>query len=429
MAERTAPLRPDVYERESCRTCGAKALRSVLQLPATPPANDFTRKAEDGSLPAQKCFPLEVMQCSKCGHSQLAHVVNPELLFKNYAYVSGTAPSFVKHFEGYARECAQRFRLDQNDLVVELGSNDATLLKAFAATVPGIRLCGVEPATNLAKKSESAGITTINEFFGEEVALRLKHQHGCASLVCANNVCAHVDDLEEFFKAARTLLCKDGVFVFEVQYLGDLIEKNLFDMVYHEHVDYHAVQPLAEMLSRLDLRLFDVERIPTHGGSIRCYAQNLHGPHAETMRLKELLAAERSSGILTPNGWSFLHGRMEESRKATRKLIFDLKNAGRSIVGFGAPAKATTLLYYYGLNAGVLDYIVDDNPLKQGTFTPGLHIPVVSSDALYEEEGGWPSYVLVLCWNFSDAVITKHRALMDNGVHFIVPLPELAVYP
>lgn len=409
--------------RKDCRLCGDIQINTVLQLTPTPPANAFVK------VPGtpQECFPLDLNQCEGCGHLQLSDIVDPNVLFRDYVYVSGTSPSFVRHFERYAAEVAQRCALNAGQLVVELGSNDGTLLKAFMKVVPGVRVLGIDPAVELAKQASHAGVPTWGDFFTAKLAKDIHEGHrGKAKVVCANNVFAHIDDLADVAEGVRELLAPGGLFVFEVQYVVDLFEKGLFDMIYHEHLSYHSVTPLVKFLEAHGLDLFDVQRGPTHGGSIRCFAQLRGGPYTAIGAVSTLVKLEDALRIHDSGVWTGFSSALERHAEDMHQFLHKLTRLDQMVVGFGAPAKATTLMYHFDIGADELDYVVDDNPLKQRLFTPGKHVEVFDPLRLYDDK---PDYVVVLAWNFADPIITKHRELMDEEVTFVVPLPTLQLYP
>ncbi len=405
--------------RDDCRLCGSRDLVGAIELTPTPPANAF--------VPAEKldqrqdCFPLSILLCRTCGHVQLREVVDPEILYRDYVYVSGTSPSFVKHFETYAAACWERAGGAAGDLVLEVGSNDGTLLKAFAAL--GARVQGVDPAREIARKAAADGIPTIPDFFSQQLADRIRAEMGEARIVAANNVCAHIDDLRGVVLAAESLLADGGVFVFEVSYRLDVIQDLLFDTVYHEHLDYHAVKPLDRFLRSCGLTPVRVDAVPTHGGSIRVYAQK-GGDAVPDGSIDAFVEKEKQAGLYDPATYRAYSDRIAELGNSLRACIGEARSQGRRVAGYGAPAKTTTLMYHLGLGPEDLAYIVDDSPLKQGLFTPGLHIPVVSKARLAEDP---VDDLLILAWNFAGPIMKNNAAFGEAGGRFIVPLPELEV--
>jgi len=407
--------------RERCTLCAASArdLAEVMSLAPTPPANEFLRE-EELSEP-REAIPLTLLLCKTCGHLQLAEIVDPGRLFRNYVYVSGTSPVFIAHFQEYAKTCIERFGLGNGSFVVEIGSNDGTLLKQFQAL--GVKdVLGVDPATEIVKSAVAAGVPTLEAFFTTELARELRSSRRPADLVCANNVFAHAEDLVDFARAAATLLGPDGVFVFEVSYLADVVEKLLFDTIYHEHTSYHALAPLARFFEAQGMRLFDAQRVNTHGGSIRCFACLSNARHEKTSRLGELFDKERELGLESPEVYARFKQRISDRGARLKARLGEIRARGEHIAGFGAPAKLTTLMHEFGLDRQSIDFIVDDSAWKQGCFTPGTHIPVVASSELGARK---PAYCVIFAWNFADSIVGKHAAYTKGGGHFIVPLPEL----
>lgn len=411
--------------RNDCRLCGAHGLEKLLELTPTPPANEYLA-SPIASLQDDR-FPLGLWECSSCGHVQLPVVVSPNRLFREYAYVSGTSPSFVDHFRRYAESVVSCFTMRPGDLVVDVGSNDGTLLRFFKEA--GMSVLGIDPAVSIAGGATDIGIETIPEFLTPALAKNLVERRGRAALVTANNVFAHADELGSLAYAVRELLVPDGIFVFEVQYLVDMCRGGLFDMVYHEHLSYHHVGPLVPFLESVGLHLFDVERVPTHGGSIRCFADA--GSRPASHRVDELRRLEHSMNLVVP-GWPEeeydgihpvveMRFRIEGLREVLLAKLRAIKEVGGRIAAYGAPAKATTLVHHFGLAEGFLDYVVDDNPLKQGRFVPGTEIPICGPDRL---ESDVPDYLLVLAWNFVEQIVAKCGLFLKEGGRILVPLPE-----
>lgn len=411
----------DCRRRDTCRLCGGRALNLVLQLTPTPPANAFVGEA--AKTAAQACFPLDVYFCDDCAHVQLLDVVDPRLLFENYVYVSGTSPVFVRHFDDYADAVVRRFGTGPGSLVVDVGSNDGTLLKAFKAR--GMKVLGVDPARDIAARASAAGIETVADFFTPALAADIRRRHGPAALVTANNVFAHADDLAGLRDGVKALIEPDGVFVFEVSYLLDVVEKTLFDTIYHEHLAYHSVKPLKPFFAAGGMAMIAAERVASHGGSLRGMAGIAGGPHAPDGSVESLVGLEEKAGLDRAGTLRAFGERIDGLGRELKRLIAGIKADGKSIAGFGAPAKATTLMHHFGIGPNAIDFIVDDSPLKQGLYTPGLHVPVLPPDALYRRR---PDYAIILAWNFAAAIMAKHSAFRQAGGRFIVPLPKPAVH-
>lgn len=418
----------DYHIRPDCRLCGG-TYKEVLQLKDTPLANEFISELEVKSGMKTKFgnqkFPLYLVQCDSCNHVQLPVVVNPQRLFKNYVYASGTSKVFVEHFRQYADYIWKEFNLSGNDLVVDIGSNDGTLLHEFSKL--GVRVLGVEPGGEVAKIAEEKEILTVSSFFDQKVAKSILNSLGHAKVVTANNVFAHADDLAGIVEGILTILDRDGIFVFEVQWLADMLINNLFDMIYHEHVAYHHLEPLIKFFDKFGMRIFDVQKQPTHGGSARVFVCRksaefvVNRPALEACFVHDLVALGNLAG------WE---QRINERGVDLRFILNSIKADGKKVVGFGAPAKVTTLMHQFDIGSEWVDYIIDDSPLKQGKYTPGKRIPVVPVSKLYDDmyiNGLEPDYCLILAWNFADSIIKNHQEYLNRGGKFIVPLPELRV--
>lgn len=409
------------HRRISCALCSSSNITEVLSLAPTPPANAFAKTERDAYQ--QDRYPLDLMLCGHCGHVQLGTVVDPSVLFKDYVYVSGTSPSFVRHFEEYATSVISEFRLSSDDLIVEIGSNDGTLLKAFRSLgIP--RVLGIDPAVKICERAREEGIDTITGFFGRSLALELRKTRGPANVILANNVFAHAEDLREIALGVRDLIHRDGLFIFEVSYLKDVVDKCLFDTIYHEHLSYHAVKPLVEFLESVELSLLDVKRVSTHGGSLRCYATPVRSQPSH--QVTRLIATEFLEGLHRPETYHVLQERIEEAGKKLRDLIPQcMKMSKGPLIGYGAPAKLTTLFHALKLDAPpAFDFICDDSPWKQGLFAPGSGIPIVPPSRLAETPEGT---CIVFAWNFWDAIVKKNHGWKGT---FIEPISgRTSVFP
>jgi SAM-dependent methyltransferase len=406
--------------RSSCRLCGSPELLPAFSLTPTPPANAFVSVERRGD--PQPAFPLDVDFCAACTHLQLRHVVDPRVLFEDYLYVSGTSPVFVRHFAAYADWLWNHAAAPANALVVDIGSNDGTLLRAFRER--GARVLGIDPARRIAAEATRQGIETLPEFFTPELARRLAAERGRAGLVTANNVFAHIDDLAVVLDAVGELLAPGGLLSFEVSYLLDVIEKTLFDTIYHEHLDYHALRPLVPFLRAHGFELIEALRVEAHGGSLRVLAQRRGGPRPVGGSVGARLAEEERSGLHRIETYTGFAERIGRVGAEIGRLLAQLKGQARRIAGYGAPAKATTLMHHFRIGPAQIEFIVDDSPLKQGLYSPGLHVPILGPAALAERP---PDYLLLLAWNFAQPIIEKNAAFRRRGGKFIVPLPRLEV--
>lgn len=408
-----------VRRRTTCRLCDKNDLAQVLELSPSPLANSFV--SVDCVEQVQNKYPLELCLCRSCGHAQLRVVIDPDALFRDYLYVSSTSSVFVEHFRKYVDDVLTDLSLPKMGLVVDIGSNDGILLSFFKARE--LRVLGVDPAHDIARKANEVGIKTLPEFFTGNLAKTIKQDYGDASIITANNVFAHVDDLAGMTCGIRELLAPDGVFVFEVSYLLDVIEKTLFDTIYHEHLSYHSVIPLRVFFERQGMELIEARRVPSHGGSLRGIVQHRGGPRPVSPSVATLAKREEQLGIHDVEVFHAFSENLDRLKTELAGLLRELREQGKVIAGYGAPAKATTLLFHFNLG-DVLDFIVDDSPLKQNRFTPGHHVPVLPSQAIYERR---PDYLLILAWNFAEAIMDNHQAFQDGGGHFIVPLPKIEI--
>jgi 2-polyprenyl-3-methyl-5-hydroxy-6-metoxy-1,4-benzoquinol methylase len=407
-----------VTRRSACRLCGSAALECVLPILPSAVGDAFVPASRLSET--QDLYPLDCYLCLDCGHLQNLDVVDPDVLFREYTYRTSVSLGLVEHFRKYAEDCAVDLGFAEGGLVVEIGSNDGSLLKAFKKL--GMRVVGVDPARNIAAAATAEGVPTIPEFFTSQIAAAILADHGPADLFCANNVFAHIDNMSDIATGIRILLGSNGVFVFEVSYIVDMIDNMVFDTIYHEHVSHHALQPLEAFLNRHDLTLFDAMRAETKGGSIRGFAQPLAAasrPRSE--RLKKMIAEEYRRGVTTPQVYLEWFNAIEARKRAILAHVDNAIASGKTIAGYGASTTTTTLLYHFELEKR-LKFIIDDNPLKQGMFSPGAHIPVVASSELVSRK---PEIVVILAWVYADPIVKRNQAYVDAGGRFLVPLPEM----
>ena len=410
----------DCYEKKICRLCGGARLTKVLSLTPTPPGNHFVPFA-DRDKP-QKPYPLALNFCKDCKHVQLTHCVNPVILYQtNYSYVSGTSPVFVAYLKGYADEITAEYSLPRDALVLDIGSNDGTALSFFKAK--GFRTLGVDPATEVASIATKNGIETIADFFNYDFAVRNRDRHGRAKLINSHNACAHIDDLSSVIRGVEHWLDDDGLFVMEVGYLYDVVSNGWFDTIYHEHVDYHAAIPLIPFFRAHGLEVIDVKRVSPQGGSIRVVSQKIGGRRPVKSSVAEIIKLEMDARLDRAETFFEFGKKIEAIKKKLGELIAGLKRKGKSIAGFGAPTKATTLLSHFNL-AYALDFLVEENPLKQNLLSPGHHIPVFAAEAIYERK---PDYVILLAWNFAEDIMRRHHRYLEQGGRFVLPMPEPTV--
>lgn len=403
--------------KHKCRVCKSVLGNKFLSLGPTPLANSFLRP-EDLDKP-ETFYPLDVCFCDICGLVQLGHVVPPEIMFRDYIYVSGTSTAIPAHFSLLAKEVVERFKLDKDSLVVDIGGNDGTLLRGFKNL--GVRTLDIEPATNIARIAEGFGIEAVNEFWNKGTAVKVAKERGKARVIIGTNVFAHVDDWDDFLEGINALMADDGVFIIEAPYLADLIEKIQFDTIYHEHLSYLAVRPLVALFKRFGLELFDCKRLDIHGGSIRLYVKKSASGIQASGAVEELVLLEKILKLDSFNTYLDFAARVDSLRQKLLGLLGKLKAEGNRIVGYGAPAKGNTLLNYCKIGTEMVSYTVDKNSLKQGLYTPGTRIPIFPVEKLLEDS---PEYVLILAWNFADEIIQQQKAFRERGGKFIIPLPE-----
>lgn len=405
------------FELTYCRLCKSKDLKLVIDLGKSALPNAILKKSE--LKKAEPIFPLKVNFCTNCGQVQLSHVVSPELMFRNYAYVSSTSGIMMTHFEGYAHSVFKNLKLKRGDLVVEMGSNDGYLLKQFKKL--GAKVLGVDPARNVAKRANKEGIPTLPEFFDSKVAKKIVEEYGKVKVICGNNVFAHINDLDEVVKGVEVLLDENGAFIIEFPYLVNLIDDNVFDSIYHEHLSYLAVKPLNHFFNSLGMEIFNVVKTAVQGGSIMVFVKKQGGEYKTTSAVKEFLNLEKEKKLDEAQTYLEFAKKVQTTKKSLNELITKLKRQNKTIIGYGAPGRSTTLLTYFEIDNKILDYIVDDNPYKIGYHTPGTHIPILG---IPEIEKTNPDYLLILSWNYADPIMKKLSSFKKSGGHFIIPVPK-----
>lgn len=399
-----------------CRFCLNKKLIQVINLGKQPAANAFLSKKQ--LREKEPFFPLKVNFCHKCGLLQLTYVVSPDYLFRNYVYVSSTSPVFIAHFEEYAQDVYKKLKLGSNSLVVDIGSNDGILLRPFKKL--GTRILGIDPARKIAKEAAKNGIPTISTYFDQRIANKIIKKWGWADVITANNVFAHVPYIDELVLATKSLLKDDGVFIIEAPYLVDFLKKNLFDTIYHEHVSYLSVKPLMVLFKRFDMEVFDVKKTDSHGGSIRVFVGKNNSKRRIQPAVEKFVLKEESLGLRRLQTYQKFAKKIAQNKKSLNSLLKKLKSSGKTIVGYGAPAKGNTLLNYFKIGTETLEYIVEDSQHKLGLYTPGMHIPVVKPGRIQQTK---PDYVLILAWNFAKPLMDKLSDYKKEGGKFIIPVP------
>ena len=409
-------LTTDQYRKTNCRYCKEVLPAPFLDLGYSPLANSFLPKEERGE--EFKC-PLSLARCPRCGLIHLSHVVPPDLMFAHYLYVSSTTQTFKKHFAEYAKSAKKRLQKKEDVLAVDVGSNDGLLLSCYRDE--GMRIVGVDPAKNLAEEANEKGLTTLCDYFGEKSVQTILKNHGKADIISANNVFAHIDDIHNVLTSVNQLLSEKGILIIEFPYLVTMIEEMLFDMVYHEHLSYIAINPLQTVLNDFKLEIFAIEEVASHGGSLRVFIQKQGAGYTISKEVGKFKSEEIKKGYMDQAIYNEFSKRVAQVKEKLTQFVQDAKSKGKTIAGYGAPAKSTTIISFCGFNPSQISYIVDDNPLKQNRLSPGARIPIVSSQALKENP---TDYIIIFAWNFAEEIVKKLEPLRKKGVKFIVPLPE-----
>ncbi len=397
-----------------CRLCKSIDLKPVIDLGNSPPPNNLLKKKDLNSK--ENIFPLKVNFCKDCGQLQLSHVVNPELMFSSYTYLSSVMKD---HFVTYAETVIKKIKPTKMSLVVEIGSNDGTLLKEFKKG--GLKVLGVDPAKNIARTATAEGIYTIADFFNTKISAKIVKKYGKAQIIPANNVFAHINDLDEIVKAVNILLDDNGVFIIEFPYVLNLIKDNVFDSIYHEHLSYLAISPLSKFFQRFKMKIVDIKKTPVQGGSLMIFVQKSIGKFKTSKSVSKYLKLEKENKLNKIPTYDIFFKKIKKTKTDLNKMLLKLKKQGKKIAGYGAPGRSTTLLNYFAIDKKILEYIVDDNPLKVGLFTPGTHIPILK---VAEIKKNPPDYLLILSWNYAKPIIQKLEYYKRAGGKFIIPVPK-----
>jgi SAM-dependent methyltransferase len=404
-----------------CRFCGG-ALHDFVDLGMSPLCESFL--AADQLDAMEPFYPLKVMVCGGCFLAQVKEYVAPESIFREYAYFSSFSQAWLDHARRYAEMAVERFQLTPGARIVELASNDGYLLQFFLAR--GFDVLGIDPAENVAKAAEAKGVRTLTRFFNGESARELADAGVLADLVIGNNVLAQVPDINGFLAGVPTLLTPRGVATFEFPHLLRLIEENQFDTIYHEHFSYFSLMTAERILAAQGLRVFDVEELWTHGGSLRlyvCHADNAAQPTLPAVAA--LVEREQRAGLRELRTYAAFEQRVRETKRGLLEFLIDAKRAGKTVAGYGAPGKGNTLLNYCGIRRDFLDYTVDRNPYKHGKFLPGTHIPVLPPERI---DATRPDYLLILPWNLKDEIMAQMAHIRSWGGRFVVPIPVVTVH-
>jgi 2-polyprenyl-3-methyl-5-hydroxy-6-metoxy-1,4-benzoquinol methylase len=410
----------DMSPRKCCRLCGAQLTATFVNLGMSPLCESFLPADQIDQM--EPYFPLHVLVCDQCFLVQLQEYVKPAHIFTEYAYFSSYATSWVQHARRYCESVVARFGLGPKSRVVEVASNDGYLLQHFLPF--GVPVLGIEPAANVAEAARSKNVPTLVEFFGLSLARRLVSEGQSADLIIGNNVLAQVPDLNDFTAGMACLLAPNGVITLEFPHLERLIDENQFDTIYHEHFSYFSLITVDRLARRHGLRIFDVEELTTHGGSLRVYLCHQDSGHAASARVDALLTREREIGFENIASYARFAANVHRTKRQLLSFLIECKEKGARICGYGAPGKGNTLLNYCGIGTDFLDFTVDRNPYKHGRYTPGMHIPIYPVSAIDEVR---PDYLLILPWNLKREIVEQMRHVGSWGCKMVVPIPKVEI--
>jgi len=404
-----------------CRICENRVEKTFVNLGSTPLSNSYLKK---NMIVNEKKFPLHALICTKCLLVQLEEFENPENIFSEYGYFSSYSKTWLKHSEKYVKKMKKRFNLNSNSLVVEIASNDGYLLQYFKKSQ--IPILGIEPAKNIAKIANDKNIPTMTKFFGVKLAKELLKSGKQPDLLLGNNVLAHVPNLNDFVKGLKILLKPNGVITLEFPHLLQLIDKNQFDTIYHEHFSYFSLFTLKKLFSNHKLKIFDVEELDTHGGSLRIFVKHHENKfHKVKENVKKKIEKERKYGLTKISTYTNFSQKVFETRNELMKFLIKAKKTNKIVVGYGAPAKGNTLLNFCNINNKLIKYTVDLNPYKQGMYLPGSHIPIKSPNEIFKTK---PDYVLILPWNLKKEILVQMKNIHEWGGKFVIPIPKVKIY-
>ena len=407
----------------TCRFCDTALTQTFVDLGMSPLCESFLAAEQLNQM--EPFYPLHARVCGACFLVQVEEYVRPDRIFSEYAYFSSYSDSWLQHARRYVTAIVDRLKLGPDSRVVELGSNDGYLLQWFVQR--GIPVLGIEPAVNVAAAARAKGVPTLTVMFGRDMAPHVVAQHGRADVVIGNNVLAQVSDLNGFVAGMKMLLAPRGVITLEFPHLMRLIEENQFDTVYHEHFSYFSLLTVEQIFAAHDLTVFDVEELPTHGGSLRIYARHVDDQTKPVgARMHELRARENTAGLRRLDRYASFTEQVYETKRRLLEFLIGARRRGRAVVGYGAPGKGNTLLNYCGIRTDFLEYTVDRNPYKHGKYTPGTHIPIFPPERIFETR---PDYVLILPWNLKEEIVEQMAGIRTWGGQFVVPIPDVKVYP
>lgn len=399
-----------------CRCCESKRMTLFMPLGSQPPANSFLTKAQISEPEA--CFDLNTCACLNCGLVQIPNRI-PDDFFRHYLYIPSASTTMYRHFSTLAEKLQKRYLSSPDSLLVDIGCNDGLLLKS--AHDLGIKTLGVDPADNIVVMAKEKGLDVVGEYFNPGIAQLIYSNHGPATVITSSNTFNHIDDLHQFMEGVKILLAENGVFIIEVPQAIEYLNKLMFDNIYHEHLSVFSVKSLQQLYAGFGMEIVEIEPIDVQGGSMRVFARNIDSESRPSSAIADWLLREQEIGLLNEPTYFAYKESVDSIRDQLKDLLKNLKYQGKKIIGYGAPAKGNTLLNYYGIGPETLDYLADKSPLKQGLYSPGMHIPIVSPDEIAKDK---PDYMLILAWNFADEIMEQQRDFSAAGGKFIIPIPR-----
>lgn len=407
--------------KNKCRFCGQELKYTFADLGLAPLSNEYI--AQENLQKGQHFHPLHVMVCEECFLVQALEYEKPQNIFSDYKYFSSYSQSWLEHAQNYVEMIIEKLKLDETKQVIEIASNDGYLLQFFKPH--SIPVLGIEPAANVAKEAEKKGIQIITQFFSEGLANDLISKDVQADLLIGNNVLAHVPDINDFVKGIQTILKPAGIVTMEFPHLLNLIEENQFDTIYHEHFSYLSLLAVKTIFESKGLKIFDVEELSTHGGSLRIYATHIENDSIqENIKVQELLQKEIEFGLKNINAYVAFNNKVKKIKRDILSTLIKIKSEGKTIAAYGAAAKGNTLLNYCGIGRDFIDYVVDVSPHKQGLYLPGTQIPIVSIEQLHKNDVG---FIIILPWNIQDEIITQLKETINKKIKFIICIPEIRI--
>lgn len=405
-----------------CRFCFSNDIKPILNFGNVPLAGGFLQSKE--KIVDEKLYPLEISYCKNCYLLQSVNVVNADVLFKDYFYHSSAIKTLTDHFIEIADKLSEEFKSKKNPFVIEIGSNDGTLVKELLKH--NVNALGIDPATNIVSPLIKRGLPFINDYFSEKVAREVKRAYGQADVIFSSNTLAHIEDMHDIVRGIKVILNDKGYLMFEVHYLGNVLHEMQYDMIYHEHQYYYSLLTLNNFFTMYDMEIFNIKPISIHAGSMRFYVQHKKkGTRTISKYVKELIKSEREHQFDNVKRYERYSKRVAKTKNDLLFLLDSIKAKKKSIVGYGASGRGTTIMNYCGLDETYLDYVIDDAPAKQGAFTPGTHLEIKNSEVLYGKNK--PDYVVLFAWSFIDEIMKKNKVYIENGGKFIVPLPEVKI--